>query len=109
MYIINSNFSEGMSNVEKRFFDLTNPQKSIWLMEQYCPNISLNNICGNIKIKDKVNFTLLEKALNIYIQKNEAIRFQFCMVEGTPKQYVCEYKPFSIDLVDLEKEDVVSI
>ena len=109
MYIINSNFSEGMSNVEKRFFDLTNPQKSIWLMEQYCPNISLNNICGNIKIKDKVNFTLLEKALNIYIQKNEAIRFQFCMVAGTPKQYVCEYKPFSIDLVDLANEDALSI
>ena len=34
----------------KELFELTNPQKSIWLTEQYYPNSNINNVCGVMSI-----------------------------------------------------------
>ena len=47
--------------MKKELYDLTNPQKAIWLTEQFSEGTSLNNVSGNIIIKDVVNFPLLEK------------------------------------------------
>ena len=92
--------------MKKELYDLTNPQKAIWLTEQFSEGTSLNNVSGNIIIKDVVNFPLLEKSLNVYIQKNDALRLQLTMENNTPKQYVTVYEPFSIPKVELKsKED----
>ena len=92
--------------MKKELYDLTNPQKAIWLTEQFSEGTSLNNVSGNIIIKDVVNFPLLEKSLNVYIQKNDALRLQLTMENNTPKQYVTAYEPFSIPKVELKsKED----
>ena len=92
--------------MKKELYDLTNPQKAIWLTEQFSEGEPLNNVSGNIIIKDVVNFPLLEKSLNIYIQKNDALRLQLTMQNNTPKQYLTEYEPFSIPKVELKsKED----
>ncbi len=92
--------------MEKKLYDLTNPQKAIWLTEQFSEETPLNNVSGNIIIKDVVNFSLLEEALNKYIQKNDALRLQLTMENNEPKQYLTEYKPFSIPIVELKsKED----
>ena len=92
--------------MKKELYDLTNPQKAIWLTEQFSEGTSLNNVSGNIIIKDVVNFPLLEKSLNVYIQKNDALRLQLTMENNTPKQYLTAYEPFSIPKVELKsKED----
>lgn len=62
--------------MNKTLYNLTNPQKAIWLTEQFSNGSSLNNISGNIIINDVVNFPLLEKSLNMYIQKNDALRLK---------------------------------
>ena len=46
-------------------YNLTIPQKSILLMEQYYSNTNINNICGTASIKESVDFNNLEKAVNI--------------------------------------------
>ena len=73
------------------FYNLTTPQNSIWLTEQYYPNTSISNISGTILIKDMVDFKALEKALNLYVQNNDAIRFHIVLEDGIPKQYVSSY------------------
>ena len=36
-------------------YNLTTPQKSIYLIEQYYSNTNINNICGTAVIEQKIN------------------------------------------------------
>lgn len=93
--------------MNKKLYDLTIPQKSIYLTEQYASGTSINLISGNVIIDEKVDLALLEKSLNLYVQKNEAIRLRICLFDGKPKQYVNEYTPFTINKVKLStKKDL---
>jgi len=56
--------------MEKKLYNLTSPQYSIWLTEQFSKNTSLNNVGGYVFIHDKINFDCLKKAIEFYIKKN---------------------------------------
>lgn len=88
--------------MEKKIYNLTSAQNSIWLTEQYSSNTSLNNIGGYVFIQDVVNFDNLEKALKLYVKRNDALNLKVQNVDGEPCQYLSEYKDFSIDIVDLK-------
>ena len=58
--------------MDKVFYDLTNPQKSIYLTEQYYSNTSINNIlgtavvCGIYKITNqKTNMCYIGQAADV--------------------------------------------
>ena len=38
---------------EQKFYNLTNPQKSIWVTEEYFKGSAINNICGTALIRQK--------------------------------------------------------
>ena len=65
-------------------YNLTIPQKSILLMEQYYSNTNINNICGTASIKESVDFNNLEKEL-IKVLSNRRIHifvqyiYNFCI------------------------------
>lgn len=90
--------------MENKIYDLTNSQKSIWFTEQFYTGTSIGNISGNILIDEIVDFSALEKALNIYVQKNEAIRLRILVQNGIPKQYIKDYSPFSINTILVKDE-----
>ncbi|MCI9039033.1 MAG: amino acid adenylation domain-containing protein [Clostridia bacterium] len=77
--------------MKQNSYELTNPQKSIWLTEQYNSHTNLNNISGYLHIQEKVDFKALDMALNEYIRVNESTRMQLTIENGTPVQYVKEY------------------
>lgn len=54
------------------YYDLTNPQKSIWSMEEFYKGSNLNNICGTLTIKEEVDLDRLNKAVNMFIQNNKS-------------------------------------
>lgn len=96
--------------MERNFYDLTYPQKSIWLTEQYYSNTTVNNINGRLKINEKVDFSLLEKALNLFVKNNDAIRIKMSLKDCMPVQYIDEYRPFDIDKVKLNSiEDLTEL
>ena len=66
--------------MEKNLYNLTNPQKSIWLMDQVNPGTNLNNIGGPVLINDSVNVPLLEKAYKDCIQENSLYVVERAMV-----------------------------
>ena len=47
--------------MEQKMYELTNPQKSIWLTEQYFQNTTINNICGSLIIKQDTDLNILFK------------------------------------------------
>ena len=88
--------------LENNIYELTSSQKNIWDTELFFSNSNLNNIGGYVLIKDKVNFTLLEKALNLYAQKNDSLHLKLKLINGTPYQYIEDFSDISIDLISLK-------
>ena len=91
--------------MEKKLYNLSSPQKSIWLTEQFGANTSLNNIGGYVFIHDKICFNDLEKALKLYVQRNSALCLRICLEDGFPKQYLADFEDFKIEIVDLKCQD----
>ena len=68
------------------FYNLTNPQKSIWDTEKFYEGTNINNICGILYIQEKVNLDILEKAINICIQNNPSFSIKLTEKNGEIKQ-----------------------
>ena len=62
---------------QNKMYELTAPQKSIWLTEQYYKDTSINNICGSLLIKQDVNLNLLNQAINIFLKNNDSFKLMF--------------------------------
>ncbi len=92
--------------MEKKMFKLTNPQESIWLINKFYENTSISNLSGTLIMHKKVNFDILTKAINIFIEKNDAMRICFELKDGKPLQYVSEYtyQEFPLYLLHTKKE-----
>lgn len=86
----------------EKIFRLTDQQENVWNSEMFYSGSNINNIGGYLFIKDKVNFTLLEKAANIYVKNNEAVRYHFDLKDGSPIQKSIEYTPFKLDLISVK-------
>ena len=46
---------------DKEFFELTNPQKSIWYTEQFYSGTTVNNICTSGTVYGEINENLLKQ------------------------------------------------
>ena len=82
--------------MNKQLFNLTCPQQSIMNMEQFYPNTSMNTISGVVTIHDKVDFSLLRKAIHLFVKNTNNIRYQFCLEQDSVKQYEKDYESFYI-------------
>ena len=49
--------------MERNMYNLTNPQKSIWLTEQFYKNTPMENITGCVTVLEKLNLKALQKAI----------------------------------------------
>ncbi len=90
------------------YYDLTNPQKSIWLMEEYYKGTNINNICGTLTMKQDVNLDILSKALNIFIKNNKSFSLNFKHENGNAVQYFTNIKnDLVFETVKLKDSDEV--
>ena len=93
-----------MSN-NNTFYNLTNPQKSIWLTEQFYSNTPINNICGSLTIGQTTDIKLLEKAINKFIENNDSFKLRFKILNNEPVQYLVEDTYYTFDIIDLNSEN----
>ena len=91
--------------MEKDVYELTSSQKNIWDTELFSTNSNINNVSGCFSINEKVDFDCLKEALNLYVQKNDGIRLKIKTKNGEPYQYVENYSPFNIEVVNLDNEN----
>lgn len=97
-------------------YELTNPQKSILLTEQFNKNTSVSNICGTLSIAEKINVDALEKAINLFIQHNDSVRINLFEDGSEIKQFIKNYSFVDIEKISITKqyplskleEDVIS-
>ena len=88
----------------KNFYELTNPQKSIWLTEQFYSGTSVNNICGTLLIREKVNFSKLEESIHSFVKENDAFRLNFFYENNEIKQQVLSTLDFDIPIIDVSDD-----
>lgn len=86
-------------------FELTNPQKSIWLVQQFYQDSTINSIAGYLKINTKCDFKVLEKAFNLFVKNNDAFRLKILNEKAGVKQYVDDYIYESIPVIDVESDE----
>ena len=91
--------------MEKEIYELTNPQKSIWMTEQFYDNTNINNIVGYLKIDKNADFKALEKAVNYLIMKNDSFKTKIMLEDSSPKQYFDDFIYENIEIIDL-KDDI---
>ena len=88
-----------------KIYALTDQQKNVWNSEMFYSGTNINNIGGYLLIKEKVDFKLLEKATNIYVKNNEAIRYHFSLKDKKTVQILNEYKPFKLEIISVDNLD----
>ena len=84
--------------MDKKIYDLTNPQKSIWYMEEYYKGTAINNICGSLTINEKVDFEKFKKAINLFVKLNESFQIRLLFEKSIPKQYFCDFEELFLQI-----------
>ena len=91
----------------KDIYELTNPQKSIWYMEEYFKGTAINNICGSLTINEKVDFQKFSKAINLFIKYNESFQIRLFMDNSIPKQYFSNFEEYKFEIIDITSKDEI--
>lgn len=105
--MIDVNLSLGEVQMEK-LYNLSAPQKSILLTEQFYTGSSINNIGGGIIVHEALDFDLFKKAIQNFVKYNDSFRIRLKQTSDGVKQYFEDFSEFDIKVVDLESEDEVS-
>jgi fengycin family lipopeptide synthetase D len=94
--------------MEEKLYDLTNPQNSILLTEQYYQNTTVNSICGTAILSNTLNFDLLQKAISLVVKNNDSFRIHFVISNNKFQQYVSSFHEFNIPIIDIKTSDEIS-
>ena len=87
----------------EKFYELTEPQKSIWNMEKFFEDTTINNICASVTILDELDEDALKEAIHHVVKKNDSFRTRIVIQEDTPVQYFCDFEPFDIEVIHIDK------
>ena len=90
----------------KELFELTNPQKSIWYTEQFYSGTTVNNICTSGTVYGEINENLLKQAINNVVKQNDSFRIHVVLENNVAKQYIADYKDFSIDVEYINDKEI---
>ncbi|MEQ8170430.1 MAG: amino acid adenylation domain-containing protein, partial [Candidatus Eremiobacterota bacterium] len=86
-------------------YELTHPQKRIWFTEEKYEGTSFANIAFTIKYREKIDFSALEKAINIVIKRNEGLRIRLKKVDSRFVQYITPFEKYVPELMDFSDKD----
>lgn len=84
----------------RKYYPLSYPQKKIWNKTKLQPNCAVNTISGTIFSSNDLNSKLLESSINHVIKQHCGLRLRIIAEGGEVKQYISEYKPCKIELLD---------
>ncbi|SCY70225.1 non-ribosomal peptide synthetase [Alkaliphilus peptidifermentans] len=81
-------------------YPLTHPQKRVWYIEKIYPSTSVNNISGTVRAEGKIDYKVLERAIDTFVEANDGVRIQLKEVEGEGFQYIEEFVSCHVDFFD---------
>ncbi|SDN05259.1 non-ribosomal peptide synthetase/MFS transporter [Ensifer sp. YR511] len=81
---------------------LTEFQRDVWLAEQLMPGTAMHTICARFKITGETDPSAVSRALNIIVQRHDALRAVFRCGDGGPEvTFAPEAPQFEYKVADL--------
>lgn len=88
-----------------RLCRLSDPQVGIWEAEMTYPETVLYNYTVFLTFGEEINSSVLNKALNLFIEKNDGLRMRIIEQRGIPMQYAAPYEYKETDIFDFSGRD----
>lgn len=93
--------------MKKEVYELTNPQKNIWELEQINGSgTPINHIMSVLKLNSKLNEDLLVKTMNKIIEVNDSFHLKFIKDGSNLYQYVDDYRYVPIETKHFDTDDI---
>lgn len=89
--------------MEYQKYQLTNPQKSIYLTEKFYNGTSINNICGTCIIHSELNFELLQQAIKTLIANNDNFKIHFQSKNNIIQQFISQTTMPEIEIININE------
>ncbi len=94
---------------EKEYYPLSSAQKRMYTLQQFEENSTSYNIPMVMTIEGELDKTRLEEVFNKLIQRHEALRTSFEVIEGEPVQVVNKEVSSKIEYIEADKEKASEI
>ncbi|MGB3205488.1 MAG: amino acid adenylation domain-containing protein, partial [Crinalium sp.] len=78
-------------------------QKRLWFLDQLIPNNPFYNIPQALRITGNLNILALEQSLSKIVQRHEALRTTFQLVDNQPVQVITENEILALPIIDLRQ------
>ncbi|PIG93643.1 condensation domain-containing protein [Gloeocapsopsis sp. IPPAS B-1203] len=88
---------------ELNYFPLSFAQQRLWFLDQLEPGNPTYNISGAVQLTGMLNITALEQSFQALVQRHEALRTTFAIVQEQPMQAIAASLPFAIPIVNLQE------
>ena len=91
-----------------KYFEMSNPQKRIWLTEVLHNHLDMSNIGYLIELKGKYNLEQLARAVKYVVKVNTALQLRFKdsdEVKGHLLQYLPEYQEAEIEIIEAANDE----
>ena len=76
-------------------------QEQLWYLHEFDPDSTAYNIAYAFELNGEPDAAVLEQAFGALIQRHDALRTGFAIVDEQLRQIVCGTAPFRLDTVDL--------
>ena len=77
-------------------------QQRLWFLDQLEPGSTAYLMSSAFQISGPLMLKALEKSLDIMIQRHEALRTTFPLIDGEPVQQIAPAWPFHLSVIDLQ-------
>lgn len=91
--------------MKQKMYNLTSPQKNIWLVDMTNKDTSINVISGFVYVNDnEYDYNKNNFVINKLVKNNDGLRIRIVLNGSLPKQYIEKYIPFEIENIDLSNK-----
>jgi len=81
-------------------YPLSLSQQNIWDIERACPDTPINNICTTLRIQGRVDFSALQRSVDLVLAADGSLRTRVALREKTPLQYQVPFRAEPIPIYD---------
>ncbi|RCJ32144.1 non-ribosomal peptide synthetase [Nostoc punctiforme NIES-2108] len=91
-----------LPRAENAELPLSYAQQRLWFLDQFEPNSAIYNIPMALRLVGTLNQVALEQSLYEIINRHEALRTNFVIVDGKPSQLIQTQTNWTVTVVDLK-------
>ncbi|MHB8242804.1 MAG: non-ribosomal peptide synthetase [Solirubrobacteraceae bacterium] len=76
-------------------------QQRLWFLDQFEGSDALYNVPLATRLRGPLDVSALERAINVIVERHEALRTSFTLVDGVPHQAIAPARTLSLEVIDV--------